>query len=404
MATTKFTVRSYDPTSRITSTETIDAESADDVRRALDMRGLTMLDATPAARGLNREIGRPRPVKQQDLASFARMFATMVGSAMPVLEALHILADEQDNPTLAKAITDTASRIADGSSLSTALAKHGEVFPPLMISLVAAGEAGGFLDRALVSAAEALEASVKLRSDIKSASTYPVVVLCFGAVISIAMLLFVLPTFAGMFASLGGQLPLPTRMAMGLSSFMKWAIGPLVIGITVFVFWWRQHKHDDNVRAVWDPIKLRLPIFGSLIRQIAVTRFCHNLATMLDSGVPMLQAVRESAPTADNKVIRDAALEAAQHVEAGRRLSDHLGDGGHIPKLVVSMVRAGEQSGAVGLMLGKVAQFYDQQIQARTQGLSKTLEPVLMVLIGAMIGSLVIAMYMPIFTIFNLIS
>ena len=404
METTKYTVRTYDPVSHATGTETLDAASLEDLRVAVSMRGLTMLDAKATGTGLNVEIGRPKPVKQSELAAFSRMFATMVGASMPVIEALHTLADETNNPTLAKAVREVAVRVQDGSSLSAGLTKRSDVFPPLMISLVTAGEAGGFLDTALVSVAEALEANVKLRADIKSAATYPVVVLCVGILVSIAMLLFILPTFANMFAQMGAELPLPTRMAMGLGAFMKWAIGPIAIGLVLFAFWWRKHKYDEPVRAWWDPLRLRLPVFGPLVRLISTTRLCHNLSTMLSSGVPMMQALRESAPTSDNVVLRDATLNAMTYVERGERLSAHLGDGEVIPNLVVAMVKAGEKSGAVDTMLLKVAQFYDQQIEARTKQLSSMLEPILIVVIGAMIGALVVAMYMPIFTIYDYIQ
>lgn len=400
----RFETRALDPRTQTIVSETIQGNSVDEATASLTLRGLTVLSVKEVGTGLQMQIGGSKRVKPADLSVFARMFATIVSAGVPIMRALQMMTAETTHPTLRAALEDISAQVEAGQSLSTALEGHPRVFPPLMVSLVASGESGGFLEDALVSTAETLEKQVKLASDIKSAATYPVVVLCIGLLAGAAMLLFVLPIFTQMFADLGGTLPLPTRIAMWMSDALRFAAIPLVIGAIAFVFWWRAHKNDPKVRETIDPLRLRLPVFGSLIRRIAVARAMRVLSVMLASGVPLVTALDKAAPTANNKPISDAMLAAREQVELGKNLSDHLSDGGHIPTLVSQMVLAGEGSGAIDDMLEKVADFYDQQIEATTKQLASILEPILIVLVGGMIGSLVVAMYLPMFAVFDLIQ
>lgn len=400
----KFEVRALDRRTETIITERPEAADADEVRASLQMRGLTVLNIEQLGSGLQMKIGGAKRVKPTDLSVFARMFATIVSSGVPVMRALQMMTEETKHPTLHEALEDITGQVEAGQSLSVALAEHPKVFPPVMVSLVASGESGGFLEDALVSTAETLEKQVKLASDVKSAATYPIVVLSMGVLAGIGMLLFILPIFANMFDDLGGELPLITRAAMWLSDALKIAIWPIIVGLVAFGFWWRTHKNDDKVRRVVDPWRLRPPIFGSLARRIAVSRSVRVLSVMLRSGVPLVTALEKSAPTANNKVIETAYMDACAKVVLGQPLSENLSRDGHIPTLVSQMVRAGEDSGAVDEMLAKVADFYDQQIEAQTKQLASVLEPLLIVVVGVMIGTLVIAMYMPMFSVFDLIQ
>lgn len=245
-----------------------------------------------SATGLNREIniGGDR-VSLKDLAVMSRQMATMIDSGLSLLRALSILAEQTESKVLAKIIGQVRNDVEVGTALSVALQKHEHIFPPLMINMVKAGEVGGFLDKALVSVADNFEAEVKLRNKIKSAMTYPVVVFVVAILATIGMLLFIVPVFAGMFTTLGGELPLPTKILMQMSQAMKILILPLVVGLVIFSVWWARHKNDRGVRERLDPIKLKMPVFGNLFRKIAVARFTRNFGTMLHSGVPLLQAL-----------------------------------------------------------------------------------------------------------------
>jgi type IV pilus assembly protein PilC len=273
-----------------------------------------------------------------------------------------------------------------------------------MINMVKAGEVGGFLDQVLVSVANNFEAEVKLRSTIKSAMTYPVVVFVVAILAVAGMLLFIVPVFAGMFASLGGDLPLPTKILMALSEILKVTAIPTVVVLIAFSFWWRKHKNDKAIRMRTDPLKLKLPVFGKLFQKIAVSRFTRNFGTMIHAGVPILQALDIVGETSGNLVIEKAAKAVQESVRRGESLSGPLSQHAVFPPMVVQMMAVGEDTGALDTMLGKIADFYDAEVEATTEQLTSLIEPLMIVVIGAIIGAMVIAMYMPIFGVFNLIS
>ena len=403
MSVTTYTVRSLDPHTGQVVTEKVDAQTEAEVRTGLVSRGLTPLNVK--AKGWDTEIpGMKKKIKTEDLAVFARMFATMISAGMPMLRALTVITKQTENDTLKTKLERVTASVQGGKALSTSLEEHPETFPPLMVSMVRSGEVGGFLDTALHQVAESTEADVRLRSEIKSASTYPIVVMVMGVVGAIAMLIFIVPVFAGMFTDMGGTLPLPTRIVMGISDVIKVIALPMIPVIIIFNIWWSRNKNTAKVRERLDPIKLKLPVFGPLIRKIAIARFARNLSVMLSSGVQILQALSVVGETAGNTVIRNAVDNAAVHVRQGEQLSEHLGDGGVFPDMIVQMIAVGEESGATDNMLAKIAEFYDQQVESTTKKLASLLEPILIVGMGIMLGGLIVAMYLPTFQIFDLIQ
>ncbi len=375
------------------------------MRSTLAARGLVPLEVTAPAGGLNMEIKFLRKrVKKNDLAVFARMFATMIGAGMPMLRALRVITQQTENPTLRETLESVIQDVEAGSKLSAAFAEHPTIFPPLMINMVRSGEVGGFLDRALIEVAENTEAEVKLASDIKSAATYPAVVMAMGLIGGGAMLVFIVPIFASMFADLGGQLPLPTRITMAASEVLKWAAPFIIAGLIAFSVWWRKNKHREPVRRATDPLFMKMPVFGPLLRKIALGRFSRNLSVMLSSGVQILEALDTVGETAGNMVVTDSIRYTQDKVKTGHQMSEFLGHDNVFPEIVVAMVAVGEESGNTDEMLRKVAEMYEQQVEATTKRLSALLEPILIVLMGVMLGSIVISMYLPMFKIFSLIN
>lgn len=357
--------------------------------------------------GLNKELSIPGfgdKVGMKDLAIMARQMATMINAGLSLLRALQILAEQTENKALAKVLFQVRNDVEAGTALSVAMGRHATVFPPLMINMIRAGEVGGFLDQVLVSVAENYESEVKLRAKIKSAMTYPVVVFVMAILATAGMLLFIVPVFAGMFESLGGELPLPTKVLVVLSDAMK-VVAPilLVVGI-VFSIWWQKHKNDIEVRSKMDPLKLKLPIFGSLFRKVAVARFTRNFGTMIHAGVPILQALDIVGETSGNMVVENASKAVRDSVRSGQSLAAPLHEHPVFPPMVVQMITVGEDTGALDEMLAKIAEFYDQEVEATTEQLTSLIEPLMIAVLGTLVGGMIIALYMPIFKIFDLIG
>lgn len=358
--------------------------------------------------GLKREISIPgfssKKVKLKDLAIMARQLATMINAGLSLLRALTILADQTESPALAKIVAQVRNDVETGVSFSVALGKHPNVFPPLMVNMVRAGEVGGFLDEVLLSVAANFEGEVQLRGKIKSAMTYPVVVFIVAIIAMVGMLLFIVPIFANMYAGLGAQLPFLTRLLMVMSNVMKWTIGPFMVGVIVFAIWWRRHKNDLSIRERVDPLKLRVPVFGLLWRKIAVSRFTRNFGTMIHAGVPILQALDIVGETSGNVVIEHAAKAVQESVRRGESLAGPLAQHPVFPPMVVQMIAVGEDTGALDTMLAKVADFYDSEVEAMTEQLTSLIEPIMIVGVGGIIGFIVIGMYMPVFQIANVVQ
>ncbi len=357
--------------------------------------------------GLQREISIPGfgdKVSLKDLAIMARQLATMINAGLSLLRAISILAEQTESKALQKILIQVRSDVETGTSFSAALAKHDKDFPPIMINMIRAGETGGFLDQTLLSIAKNFEDDVKLRGKIKSAMTYPVVLLIIAILAVIGMLLFIVPVFADMFSSLGGELPLPTRILRVMSEFLKVGIVPLVVLVIAGMAWWSKNKNKKSVREKLDPWKLRAPVFGKLVQKIAIARFTRNLGAMLRAGVPILQALEIVGETSGNIVIERASLSIQESVRRGNSLTGPLAEHKVFPPMVVQMMAVGEDTGALDTMLEKIAEFYDQEVEATTEQLTSLIEPLMILVIGSIIGAMVIALYMPIFSIFDLIN
>lgn len=375
------------------------------VQKLRDM-GYAPVKIKETGTGVNREITLPfgNAVTAKDLAVMSRQFATMINSGLSLLRALTILSEQTRSKPLAKVLADVAADVETGQSLSASLAKHPRVFPPLMINMCRAGEVGGFLDSVLLQVAENFEADVKLRNKIKSAMTYPVVIFVIAILAVVGMLLFIVPIFANMFNGLGGTLPAPTRVLVWLSAQLTWA-GPtmVVLGIVSVVVWGRV-KHRPDVRAVVDPLLLRLPVFGDLVRKIALSRFSRNLGSMIRSGVPILQALEIVAETTGNVVLEKAVRDVQDSVRRGESLAEPLSHHKVFPSMVVQMMAVGEDTGALDGMLMKISDFYDQEVEATTDALTSVIEPLMIVFVGGVVGAMIIALYMPIFSVFKLVQ
>jgi type IV pilus assembly protein PilC len=386
----------------------LEAESPAQVATKLKQMGYAPVSITKATTGMKTEIkipgmGKPK-IKLKDLAIFSRQFATMINAGLSLLRALNILVEQTENPELARVLGEVRNDIETGNALSASMGKHPEVFPPLMVNMCRAGEVGGFLDSVLLQIATNYEAEVKLRGKVKSAMTYPVVVLCIAVLAITGMLLFIVPVFAGLFKTLGGTLPLPTRILVMLSASLKIMIIPLIVGLVGGMQVWKRVKRTERVRNVVDPMKLKLPVFGPLFQKIALARFCRNLGTMMHSGVPILQSLDIVAETTGNIVIERATRAVQQSVRTGEALAKPLTEHPVFPPMVVQMMAVGEETGALDTMLAKIAEFYDQEVEATTESLTALIEPLMIAFMGGVVGSMIVALYMPIFKIFDLIK
>ncbi|TKR23198.1 type II secretion system F family protein [Cellulomonas hominis] len=386
----------------------VDAANEAAVASRLREMGMAALSISEVKNtGLQREISFPGfgdRITLKDLAVAARQLATMINSGLSLIRALAILADQTESKALAKVVAQVRNDVETGVAFSVALSRHPEVFPPLMINMVRAGEIGGFLDEVLVSIAENFESEVKLRGKVQSAMTYPVVVFIIAILAVVGMLLFIVPIFENMFASLGGELPAPTQFLVLLSGLLKWAIGPLVLAVIVFAVWWGKHKNDRAVREKLDPLKLKLPVFGKLFQKIAVARFTRNFGAMIHAGVPILQALEIVGETSGNIVIERATKAVQESVRTGQSLAGPLADHPVFPPMVTQMMAVGEDTGALDTMLGKVADFYDQEVESTTEQLTSLIEPLMIVVLGGLIGGMIVALYMPIFSIYELVQ
>ncbi|SFJ96764.1 type II secretion system F family protein [Cellulomonas sp. KH9] len=386
----------------------IDAQNEEAVANRLRSMGMAPIAITEISNsGLQAEIKLPGfgdSVKLKDLAIMARQLATMISAGLSLLRALTILSEQTDSKPLAKALTTVRSDVETGGSLSDSLTKHREIFPPLMINMIRAGEIGGFLEDALTSVAENYESEVKLRAQIKSAMTYPVMVLIMALLAVVGMLLFIVPIFEQMFTDLGGALPAPTQFLVFLSGVMKWLAPVLVVVGVAFGVWWRKHKNDDAIRSKVQPLTLRVPVFGDLFKKIAIARFTRNFGTMLGAGVPILQALDIVGQTSGNYVIELAVKDIQQSVRQGQSLSVPLAQHAVFPPMVVQMIATGEDSGSLEHMLKKVAVFYDEEVTATTEQLTSLIEPLMIAFLGVIVGSMIVALYMPIFSIFELVE
>ena len=350
--------------------------------------------------GIQREIKVPgfrQKVKIKDVVVFTRQFATMIDAGLPIVQALDVLGRQHPSPAMRSTLRDVKERVENGGTLADALFQHPKVFDDLYSNMVAAGEAGGILDLILERLAAHLEKSDQLRRQVKVALIYPAVVVAAAIIVTSILLIFVIPTFAEMFEEFGTALPAPTLIVMRLSKFMvnNWIVIFSAIGILVFLT--RRFLKTDRVRAVIHPLLLKLPVFGELVRKVSVARFTRTLGTMLSSGVPILDALLICGKTAGNKVVEREVTMVRYGITEGKPIAEPLMNSVVFPPMVVQMISVGESTGALDAMLSKIADFYEDEVENAVTGLKQLIEPVMILVLGTLIGGLVVAMYLPIF-------
>ena len=347
-----------------------------------------------------KEIALPKfggGVPAKELAIFTRQFSVMIDAGLPLVQCLEILGSQQENKTFAKIIQTTRMDVEAGASLADAMRKHPKAFDDLFTNMIAAGEAGGILDTILKRLATHIEKAVKLKGQVKGAMIYPIAVLSIAGLAITIILWKVIPVFAGMFDSLGAQLPLPTRFVIALSQFIGRFMWLIVIAIVLIAVALRRYYATAAGRRVIDRALLKAPIFGDLLRKIAVARFCRTLSTLIASGVPILDGLEITARTAGNSIVEDAIMAVRKAVESGLTLAQPLKESGVFPPMVVQMIGVGEQTGALDAMLSKIADFYEEEVDQAVANLLTLMEPIMIVFLGTIIGGIVIAMYMPMF-------
>jgi type IV pilus assembly protein PilC len=379
----------------------IEAPNEQAVAARLRELGLSATDITPVSTGgLNREIsiGSQRP-KPKDVALALRQLATMVEAGLSLPRALSVLRMQTEGQPLAAILEPVEQDVTDGLELSVALAKHPRVFTPVTLAMVRAGEAGGFLAESLTAVSTILERDLALRQAVKGAMVYPVVILVMAVVAVTAMLLFIVPVFEGIFADVGAELPWATQLLVKAAALLRITGIPLVIAIGGGIWWWRRHGNDLSVREKIDPLKLRAPIFGPLQQKVGMARFARNLSTMTRVGVPIVPALETVGGTAGNVVIEQAVDRVREAVRTGTTLAAAIEDEDIFPTMLRQMVAVGEDSGSLDVMLTKVADFYDAEVDAAAGALSSVIEPLMIVFIGVIVGAMLIALYMPIFSI-----
>ena len=382
---------------------TMQASSRAEAIAALRRQGV--MQATVAERG--KELALPKlrgSVGSKDIAVFTRQFSVMIDAGLPLVQCLEILAGQQSNKVFAAVLTDVRQDVESGSTLADAMRKHPKVFDDLYANMVAAGEAGGILDTILQRLSTYIEKAVKLKAAVRGALVYPVSVIVIACVVVWVILTFVIPVFADLFAGLGAQLPLPTQIVVNLSNFLRswwWLVLGVIVAAVVLV---RQYYQTPQGRRTLDAFMLKFPVIGTLLRKIAVARFCRTLGTLTSSGVPILDGLDITARTAGNAVVQEAIQNVRKEVEQGKTISEPLAKSGVFPSMVVQMVQVGEQTGAMDTMLSKIADFYEDEVDEATQNLLSLLEPLIILFLGVVIGGIVIAMYMPMFSLISKIG
>jgi type IV pilus assembly protein PilC len=340
---------------------------------------------------------QPR-VKTKDVVIFTRQFATMIDAGLPLVQCLEILASQQENKTFKKILLSIKGQVEGGSTFAEALKQHPKVFDELFVNLVHAGETGGILDTILRRLATFMEKAEQLKRKVKGAMVYPAVVLTIAVGVVALLLVFVIPVFASMFEGQGASLPAPTLLVMNMSDFMRSYIIHMIVVIGILIFAFRKFYQTPKGRLIVDRILLKLPAFGILLKKVAVSRFCATLGTMISSGVPILDALEITAKTAGNVIIENAIMATRTAIAEGRTIAEPLMETGIFPGMVVRMIAVGEATGALDAMLGKIAEFYDEEVDAAVEALTQLMEPIMIVFLGGTCGGMVIAMYLPVFS------
>ena len=364
--------------------------------------GVMPSEVKERGKGLDMEIKIPgfgQKVTTKNLVIFTRQFSTMIDAGLPLIQCFEILARQQDNKTFKRILVNIKENVEAGATFADSLKKHPRVFDDLYVNLVAAGEVGGILDTILNRLAAYIEKALKLRKKVKSAMTYPATIVGIAILVIAVILVFVIPAFEQMFADFGGALPAPTQIVINLSRFVKDYILVILGVVVAFVFLMKYLYRTKKGRQKYDAWSLRLPIFGPLVRKVAIAKFSRTLGTMLTSGVPILDALDIVAKTAGNKVVEKAVYNVRDSIREGKTIAEPMEKSGVFPPMVCQMVAVGEQSGSIDTMLNKIADFYDDEVDDAVANLTAMMEPLLMLFLGITVGGLVIAMYLPIFKI-----
>ena len=397
MGTFTYTARSFSGDLR---SATLEAASRDDVIAQLRRQRLTVVKIDEGA----KKKGKRGSIRMKDIVIFTRQFSTMINAGLPLVQALTILAEQSENKTLQEITRKVVFDVESGNTVADALVKHPQAFSNLYVNMVAAGEAGGILDTILMRLASFMEKNDALIRKVKGAMIYPGVIMGVAGVAVTVLLLFVIPVFENLFASAGLALPLPTRIVMGLSRFLKgyWYI---VLGAGIAsVFMYRRYVSKPDGRLKVDRILLKVPVLGDVLRKSAVSRFTRTLGTLVSSGVSILDGLEITAKTAGNRVVQDAIMESRSSIAGGDTIAGPLKKSGVFPPMVISMISVGEQTGGLDEMLSKIADFYDEEVDAAVGNLLSLLEPAMMVFLGVVVGGMVVAMYLPIFDMINAVQ
>jgi type IV pilus assembly protein PilC len=374
-------------------------ESMDAVTSALRRDQIQVTKITPAAMKTDAapKKRRQKAPPAKNLAVFTRQFSVMIDAGLPLVQCLEILGNQEEDKNFAATILQVRGDVEAGASLADAMKKHPKVFDALYSNMIAAGEAGGILDGILKRLATYIEKAVKLKSQVKSAMIYPIAVVAIATIVVAAILWKVIPTFANLFAGLGAELPLPTRIVIAASNLLVRFMPFIIVAGFALAYAFRRYYATEKGRHVVDATLLKLPVMGSLLRKIAVARFCRTMATLLASGVPILDGLDITARTAGNATVEDAIFTTRKSIERGETIAAPLKATGVFPSMVVQMIGVGEATGALDAMLSKIADFYEEEVDAAVAGMLTLLEPIMIAFLGGVVGGIVIAMYLPIF-------
>ncbi|MCK4267546.1 MAG: type II secretion system F family protein [Actinomycetia bacterium] len=345
-----------------------------------------------------------KKVKSKDITVFSRQFATMINSGLSLTKSLNILAEQTGNPALAEVISSLQKDVEAGQALSEAMIRHPEVFSSLFVNMVRAGETGGVLDEVLLRVAEHYEKDMALKAKIKSAMAYPIIMFIMSMLIVFAMITFIVPVFVNMFSTLGGELPLPTKILVVMSDGIRRFWYLLILAVLGLRFAIKNYKKTPQGKFFFDRLKLKLPVFGELNTKLAVARFTRTFGTLVASGVPILQGLEIVSEAANNEVISRSVKEARASIKEGETIAKPLGNSKIFPPMVVQMISVGEETGALDAMLQKIADFYDQEVAAMVESLTSLIEPLMIAVMGVIIGGIIISLYLPMFKLITLIQ
>jgi len=383
----------------------MEAQSEDAVRASLLRQKITPSRIKQKPKDLFENIRFLQPkVKESDIILFARQFSTMIDAGLPIIQCLDILCNQQTNSTFKKMLKQVKEFVEGGATLAEALKKFPKHFDDLFVNMIAAGEAGGILDAILRRLAAYMEKAARLKAKVKGAMTYPLVTLGIAVIVLVVILVFVIPVFEEMFADFGSELPMPTQVVVAMSDMVKSKILYLIGAGILFMIAYKKYYATEKGRDMVDALVLKLPVFGMLLRKVAVAKFTRTMGTMLGSGVAILEALDIVAKTAGNRSIEKAIYNVRSGIAEGRTMADPLGESGVFPSMVCQMISVGESTGALDAMLEKIADFYDEEVDQAVDNMTALIEPVMLVFLGVTIGGLVVAMYLPIFKMAGAIS